>query len=322
MIIGEDDKLREAAASWFARLRAPGGEAARAEFEAWCAQDQARRVAYDRMVERFETSAILGHSRLAGLRMRQSPARRTSPPALWWGALAACVAAAVGLTAVLSQGRTPWSPGSDRYATAVGEIRTLTLANGVRVTLDTDSILTSHIRSGRPILSLERGRARVETPIDLAARAGQARVRASRGVFDLNRLDSDRADITLISGDIAVDAVGGPTPVRDLRLAPGQQVALERGRPSAPHAAPAASRDWPTGLLTFDAAPLDAVLAEANRYSARKIRLADPRLARLQVSGGFRVTRPEELSKALAAAFGLTLRAAPDGDYVLARNAA
>ena len=111
-------------------------------------------------------------------------------------------------------------------------------------------------------------------------------------------------------------------PARNVKLDPGQQVRLGLGAPVGPRAASTTDRDWPTGLLTFDAAPLASVIAEANRYSAKKIRLAEPGLADLKVSGGFRVTRPDALAKALAATFGLTLTPAPGGDLILALKAA
>jgi transmembrane sensor len=326
MVIGEDDRLRRDAAAWFARLQGPGGEGARAGFEAWCAQAPDHRPAYDRLVQRFEESAILGHSRLAGLRMRQTPGRRAAPPILWWGPLAAGLVAAAGLGVITWRGVAPWpAPGQQRYATAAGEIRTVTLANGVSVTLDTDSQITAKTRSGAPLLRLDRGRARIQTPGSLTAEAGETRIQAEQGMFDLRRLDQNAVDVAALSGRVAIQtrrADAAPIPVRDVRLTAGQQLRIQPGRAAALQAAPAMSRDWPSGLLTFEGAPLETVIAEANRYGANKIRLAEPALGQLRVTGGFRVTRPEALSRALAAAFGLQLTTAPGGDLILSRRAA
>ena len=255
--------------------------------------------------------------------MRTSPARRAGPPPALWGALAAGLVVAIAVP-FITRGHAPWSNlGVKRYDTAVGEIRTVSLADGVQITLDTDSRLVADTEGGRPRLRLERGRARVETPGALAVEAGAARIRADRGVFDLRRLGGDGLDVAAMNGGLEIDAAPGSTVlVRNLRLSPGQQVTIGRGRAATPRLASATSRDWPSGLLTFDGAPLGEVVGEANRYGARKIRLADPSLNQLQVTGGFRVTRPDELAKALAAAFGLTLTRAPGGDLILARNAA
>ena len=319
---GEEERLRREAAAWFARMRGPSGEAAREDFDVWRATTTHQR-AYDQLVRRFDESAILGHSRLADLRMRASPARRAGPPPAVWGGLAAGLVVAIAVP-FITRGHAPWSnPGVKRYDTAVGEIRTVSLAGGVQVTLDTDSRLVADTEDGQPRLRLERGRARVETPGALAVEAGAARIRADRGVFDLRRLGGDALDVAAMNGGLEIDAAPGSTVlVRNLRLSPGQQVTIGRGRAATPRPASTASRDWPSGLLTFDGAPLGEVVGEANRYGARKIRLADPSLNQLQVTGGFRVTRPDELAKALAAAFGLTLTRAPGGDLILARNAA
>ncbi len=324
MSTGEEERLRREASTWFARMRGPGGEAARQEFDVWRATGAHQR-AYDQLVRRFDESAILGHSRLADLRMRSSPARRAGPPPVLWGALAACLAVAIGLAFVI-KGPAPWSSlGSKRYDTAVGEIRTVALTNGVLVTLDTDSQLIAEIRQGRPLLRLERGRARVQTPGALTVEAGPARIRANNSVFDLDLTDGERLDVAARRGGLDVDGArsdAGPTLVRDLRLTSGQQVTIGWGRDLAPRPAAATSRDWPSGMLTFDGAPLGEVVGEANRYGPRKIRLADPMLGQLRVTGGFKVTRPDELASALAAALGLTLTRAPGGDLVLARKAA
>ncbi|WP_165191587.1 FecR family protein [Caulobacter soli] len=324
MNTGEEERLRREASAWFARMRGPGGEAAREDFDAWRATTVHQR-AYDQLVRRFDESAILGHSRLADLRIRTSRARRAGPPPALWGALAVCLTGAIAL-AVLIQGRAPWSNlGGERYDTAVGEIRTVALADGILVTLDTDSRLVAGSRDGRPQLRLERGRARVQTTGPVAVRAGAIRIAADRGVFDLARRDDQALEVAAMSGglDIALAQPGsGPIPVRSLRLQPGQQVTIGQGGAATPRPAATAGRDWPSGLRAFDGAPLGEVVAEANRYGVRKIRLADPSLGRLRVTGGFRVTRPEELAKALAAAFGLTLTQTPQGELLLARKAA
>jgi transmembrane sensor len=324
MVIGEDDRLRRDAAAWFARLRGPDADDARAGFEAWCAQAPSHRAAYDRLVGRFEDSAVLGGSRLPGLRLRA--ASRAAPPAAWWGTLAACLIAAAGLGVMTLRGLAPWpAPGQQRYATAIGEIRTVALTNGVSVTLDTDSQITARTRSGQPVLRLDRGRARIQTPGTLTAEAGETRVQAEHGVFDLRRLDQNAIDVAALSGWVAIQTRrldAAPIQVRDVRLTAGQQLRIQQGRAAALQAAPAMTRDWPSGLLTFEGEPLETVIAEANRYGAKKIRLAEPALGRLQVTGGFRVTRPETAPRALAAAFGLQLTTAPGGDLILSRRAA
>jgi transmembrane sensor len=45
---------------------------------------------------------------------------------------------------------------------------------------------------------------------------------------------------------------------------------------------------WLQGRLVFDGEPLSAVVAEMNRFSTRKLRVSDPKVAATPVSGVFR----------------------------------
>src|SRR3546814_2535012 len=59
---------------------------------------------------------------------------------------------------------------------------------------------------------------------------------------------------------------------------------------------PTATTSWLQGRLDFSGLPLAEAIAEANRYSAVKLRLGDPRLADLPVGGSLRTgdNRSEE----------------------------
>jgi transmembrane sensor len=95
-------------------------------------------------------------------------------------------------------------------------------------------------------------------------------------------------------------------------------VAADRG-PASPMRPP----DWTEGRLSFDGARIDAVLAQANRYSRRQILIADPAIAAYRVTGVFRTGDPDGLAKSLATAFAIRLERDSAGNWVLrprARN--
>jgi transmembrane sensor len=318
MTVGHDEHLRQEAAGWFARMRGPGAEAARGDFDAWRA-DPLRQETYDRLVQRFDDSAILGHSRLSELRLRTSAARRGPPAAVWWTAAAAgLVLGAVALSQMVLMPRAGAGPG-ERYVSVPGQIRTIALARDVTVVLDTDTVLTASTTGDHPRLVLERGRIRVQSERPLEVQADRVRVNAERGAFDLRRQGSDEVEVATLRGEVRAEE-GGLLQKTRTRIEAGQRLILTGGSPGAATPAPTRDRQWPTGLLLFDGARLDQVIAEANRYSARKIRLADPALARLQVSGGLKVTDPDGLARALGAALGLRVSSTPGGDLVLVRN--
>lgn len=318
MTVVHDEHLRQEAAGWFARMRGPGAEAARAEFDAWRSDPQ-RQATYDRLVQRFEESVILGHSRLSALRLRSSGSRRGPPPAVWWTAAAAgLVLGAIAIVQWVHSQTLQVAPGA-RYASAPGQIRTIALADDLTVVLDTDTVLTASTKGPYPRLVLERGRVRVQSQRPVEVQADSARIIAERGAFDLQRQGAAQVTVSTLRGDVRSETGGLLTQART-RVAPGQRLILTGGRQAVVTSAPARDRQWPTGLLVFDGARLDQVIAEANRYSVRKIRLANPALARLQVSGGLKVTDPDGLARALGAALGLTVSSAPGGDLVLART--
>src|SRR6185436_13229634 len=94
-------------------------------------------------------------------------------------------------------------------------------------------------------------------------------------------------------GSVSVAAVNQETSVDpapwEERLAPGEQLTVENRR-----AAPVKSSvdtymvtSWSRGRLIFRGTPLAEAVEEVNRYSTRKLRVADPSLASLPVGGNF-----------------------------------
>ena len=323
MTPGDDEHLRRDAAAWFARMRGPGAGASRVEFDAWRA-DAAHQQAFDRMVRRFDESAILAHSGLSNLRLTLSASRRGPPPAVWWTALAAAVVLTTAFALLRPAGSAfDADPGANQsFASRPGEIRTVSLAPGVTAVLDTDSAVSTATRAGRVVVRLDRGRARIEAAGPIDAEAANARLHADGGAFDLELTPKLGLQMAALRGTVRVSSTNTLIPARSVRLASGQSLTLTEGRPGRPTKASPRDRDWPTGLLIFDETPLDQVVAQANRYGSRKIRLADPTLARLQVTGGLKVTDPDGLARALAVALGLNVANAVGGDLVLSRNAA
>src|SRR5690606_26492940 len=114
---------------------------AEAAFKAWLAAEPAHAQAFARVTEAWEI--VPGAARLGGVglgeaeRSAASPeARRYRRPLRMPVALAACAA----LFAVAA-GVAWWALQDPVYATAVGEQRTLTLEDGTRIALNTDSRL-------------------------------------------------------------------------------------------------------------------------------------------------------------------------------------
>lgn len=142
----------EEASDWFARMRGPDAFASREAFAAWLA-DPPNARAY-REIERVWTV-----SGMAGVPAKEH-AQPQSARASWqrFGLAASIALVATMVALLLIANRQVSRPGLSvaAYASRVGEIRQITLADGSRVTLDTASRLvvdfTAHERRVRPPL--------------------------------------------------------------------------------------------------------------------------------------------------------------------------
>ena len=219
-------------------------------------------------------------------------------------------------------------PGAGRrLSSAVGQIRQVALEDGSSVTLDTNTLLTARYSKSRRLFRLLRGRARFAVHPDPArpfiVAAGGAEVVARSAQFDVDLAAPHGLGVTPVSGaiDVQVRPLFQPWRASPLttHLGPGQQADFDRfaSRPCV-QKAPAGDVLWPTGFLSFERTPLADVVAQANRYSVRKIRLSDPALGALQVSGVFKMGAPRELAASLAALFSLRLVNKDGGDIELA----
>jgi len=308
-------RIEDEAGRWLVRMREGPSEADRRAFIAWYNQHEEHRCTYDRLGRFWDDAPRTG---LTSPLADPFPPRRAPSRHLTYAMAALVAACAIG--AAMLAGNQRLSPVSAQpqellmLATEVGEIRTETVADGLKVTLDTDSAVA--VSGDRRRLRLERGRARIgvdRRAAPIVVDAGAARIDAEQAVFDV-RVEAGEAVVTPVEGAVAVASVG-----RDgeaVRVSAQQSLAVAPGAVRM-RDGPDRSRSWPRGLLEFDGAALRAVVDEANRYSPVRIRLADPDLGSLRVTGQFRVGDTAGLGQSLAAAFGLSLSKQSNGDLLL-----
>lgn len=78
------------------------------------------------------------------------------------------------------------------------------------------------------------------------------------------------------------------------------------------------NREWPSGWVAYETIRLDNLIAQANRYAEKPIRLADPMLGTLKVSGRFRISDSHGFVARICALFDL--QAVPEQDAVYLRK--
>jgi transmembrane sensor len=204
-------------------------------------------------------------------------------------------------------------------STRLGEIRTVTLEDDSRVTLDTDSRIAIGYGRVERRVELQAGRARFfvrkapRRPFIVQADGGQVVVLGT--TFDVSVVGAG-ATVSLLEGaaEVIVARTAGEARIK---LRPGQRVSIGSAGLDPAVPLPEAETKWPTGMLEFRSTPLRRVIAEANRYSSRKIRLVARGTGDLRVTGTFRAGDTAGLARSLATAFGLRVENGGRGGIVL-----
>lgn len=307
-----DEQALDAAAGWHARLGS-GRVSAREQqdFDAWIDAAPEHRKAWD---ETQSAWALVGdladHPALAQARRqaRKPAASRYWAPAAIAAGLAAAVALGVTWKALAPASLAPAEQArvaAVDYVTPVGQVRRVALADGTVVMLDADSAIAAAFDGKTRRVTLSRGRAQFQVAHDPAhpfvVTAQGRSVTALGTVFDVD-LEPSAVTVTLLQGKVAVRELTARQDARQAILAPGERlVAPGQGAWSRRPIDTTQAARWLKGDLVFDESELGAVAAELNRYSSRKLVLADADLARTPVSGVFRAGDPEALAEGLAA---------------------
>lgn len=327
------DRLERDAARWFARLRGEDAAADRAAFEAWLAEDPAHRRAYNRAAEIFALGKLIADEEAPAPPPSPRSRARRLVPAL--AALALLTLAAAGWMALKSSAPGGTAPDiapdasgqAALLATAADETRTVRLADGSTVELAGDTRLQVRFDAARRGLELLGGQARFAVAHEVrpfVVRAGGGRVTARGTLFEVALRTDRRVEVRLLEGavEVALPQGQGDAPPAIRQLRPGERLSFETHIGLVPTAArspvlsPSAARNADASR-DYDAVPVAALVAEANRASPRPIRLADAALASRRVSGRFRVDDTRLLADRLAGLFDWTADSSDRQEIVL-----
>ena len=182
--------------------------------------------------------------------------------------------------------------------------RAVTLDDGTRVYLDVASIIEVRFDATRRDVTLVQGRALFDAAHDstrpFVVTVGTDRVTALGTVFQVDREPSEVV-VTLAQGSVTVTSQEGDGSVQ---LAPGEELRSSAGstRWSKRSVDAQSATSWSLGKHIFREQRLGDAVREINRYADKRVRLADPRLDKLVVSGEFSTGDSESIVDALAVA--------------------
>jgi transmembrane sensor len=274
-----DEAVRDHAARAFARMRSGEiGPDEQIEFKAWLDADEAHRDSFEDLSALWAgLDAIRADPAI--LSMREDAKRQVKWKLFERRAGVAAVAAMLLVALGVPAARWTADPAPVSYSTRVGQIASVSLADGTVAVLDTDSAIRFSEKGRRRMVDLVKGRVLFKVakdpsrPFVVAAR-GRA-VTALGTQFDVYLKKRD-FEVTLFEGRVRVEetqpapASGGAPAVE---LTPGYRLTASGAGWDVKPAGP--EPGWAKGQLVFDEARLADIVEELNRYSRRQIVITD-----------------------------------------------
>jgi len=291
------DSVHAQAVDWLLHIRSENcTETERHAFNIWLEASASHRQAYETVLAQWEWmepfKAMNFPARDAALRYRGKSPRR-----LFIYSAAATLLLAMGLTAFMPNG---WLGIPHTYVAEKGDRQTVTLADGSRIELNTESEVRVHFNHWQRSVEIIKGEAfftvnhDAERPFEV--RAGSGRIRDIGTAFEVY-IKPEHVIVAVQEGIVEVQASG------KRELTAGQQLAFSNsGEFQALQAQDVAGLTaWRQGNLVFRNRRLDDVLAEVGRYHDTRVRLQNETLGKLRVSGTFHTAELGDTLDAIAA---------------------
>lgn len=288
---------QDEAEQWFARLldrNCPPEH--RAAFERWRNADPEHARAYRELEWLWRRSeaaardpAVMEAARRA-LRpeAERGASRRWAFPALAGGL--AILLAVVALPRWLSA---PADPAGAAYSTVAGQQRTVQLADGSSILLDTDSEISVRYSSRTRRVDLLHGQAQFTVQGNHAwpfvVHAGSGTVTAVGTQFQV-RVNEDSTDVALLKGKLAIATQATDGTAQSASLIGGESLGYDQhGQITPIHPMDTQQvQGWTQGKLFVHDWRLQQLVQEMNRYSSTKLAVSDPSLKNIHISGIFR----------------------------------
>lgn len=323
---------RADAAVWVARLHGPNRtKEVEAGLHRWLADDPQHPIAFEMMTETWEKSA----------RLRRRPIEKVAS----WEAVGfrlrfSYAASAIAATALVAVIGTLFYLHTDVITTGIGEFRTLTLQDGTRVFMDSNTRLSVRYEKAQRQVRLDSGEAFFEVTNNprrpFIVRASGHLIRDLGTEFDV-RSDAQGLAVTLVEGKVTVSPIsagsdGGalgdssgnssppvllpPEPPRAYALSAGERLTFtSTGVSRIDHPSLGVVTAWERGQVVLDNTSLADAVSEMNRYSQQKIVIQGAAASGIRVSGVFQAGDSQNFAVAVARTYHM--RASQQGEAII-----
>lgn len=302
-----DGRILDEAADWLARLHASDFSAReQAALMRWRQRSAKHEAVWQRVQQlKFQMASVPSPVAMTVLnRSRSGPSRRN----VLRTAVLACTAPALGWIAhrVL-----PWDVWRADYRTAKGERRTVTLADGSRVLLNTDSAIQARLDGEVREVRHIAGEVWVETAhaggfqhLPFVVQTADGRMRAL-GTRFIVRKEAQGTLLSVLDGAVQVSPARSSQTVV---VQAGGRLRFDAQGLGAVSALPAQADAWTQGVLYAQNMRLQDFLAELGRYREGLLHCA-PGAAELRVSGVFQLHDTDRILALLAQTLPIRIRA-------------
>lgn len=218
----------------------------------------------------------------------------------------------------------------DKYTTPVGGMESIHLVDGSQVTLNTNTCIHVLLTGKERLVHLDHGEAFFEVAHDTArpfvVYVGDKRLMAVGTRFAVLR-DGDDVRVVVTEGRVRLtesDSVSsspagetGPAYLSagDVARTWKSQIFVRKD----PVQAAEKLLSWRSGYLEFEDTRLAAAVAEFNRYTTRKIVIADPSIDAIRIGGSFRTNNVDAFLKLLGTGFPVRVAESDDEVTLMAR---
>ena len=304
-------QIEDLAARWvLQREERSWSPADEAELDSWLAESDAHKVAFWRLESGWREA-----DRIASIGA-PAPAMGWSNAMQRWGRPLA-IAASLLLAAIFLLQQAPRLPffGSadaqpSAFATAVGGYKVVSLEDGSRVELNTDTVIKAEVDDDSRAVWLDRG----EAFFDIAKQSGRkfviyagARTITVLGTkFSVRRNGRDVV-VAVLEGRVRVEDAPAAGSDREATVTAGNVAVARDGSTLVTRSAEAVQQQlaWRNGMLMFDGATLASAAQQFNRYNRKQLVLGDMEASGILVDGSFRARNIDAFTRMLQQAYGL-----------------